>query len=521
MKSLAVVFCALWIFILVLSLQFQYAHEYLQRPILLFVALWGILFSLLFAGCWLIKKQALSWQRIFVLGLIFRVLMCFSNPIQEDDFYRYLFDGAALSEGVNPFKFSPEEVKRSRDKSRLKEARYRLQTKPRPFTDSSEELTKDLKKLSLLSQNFYITELYYGESWKSEDPINILDRVNNSVVPTVYPPVAQVFFALSAKINKGSLWTLRIIFILVECLTMYLIVKILIFMKKDPAWLFLYAWNPLVIKEFVNSPHLDVLMVAATAACLYAYLLKKPYLSASCLALAIATKLFVAPLALFFLLWQKQKTLKPAVLCCASVLSAFALFGSAGSRQFQGLKTMALTNWNRNSVLMNFIPSSKASDQQALAFEPYYIFEEDQSLYREISKRDKDIRKALFFACLLWLAFCLFRARLSTTPQQQMSDMALCLTGLFLLSPAANPWYAGILMLFLPFVRWKFFLCVLGGSLGLYYLSFYFDYHFPENSAKYFHRIILVEGTIIFFGFLCQGRISLNKFLEGDSHGST
>ena len=45
-----------------------------------------------------------------IFGLLFRCAIIPSQQIQEDDVYRYLWDGKVFAHGINPFKFSPEEI---------------------------------------------------------------------------------------------------------------------------------------------------------------------------------------------------------------------------------------------------------------------------------------------------------------------------------------------------------------------------------------------------------------------------
>ncbi|MBA4207891.1 MAG: hypothetical protein C0457_23155 [Polymorphum sp.] len=46
-------------------------------------------------------------RRIVVVGLLLRVLMLWSVPALEDDFHRYLWDGAVAANGFNPYGVVP------------------------------------------------------------------------------------------------------------------------------------------------------------------------------------------------------------------------------------------------------------------------------------------------------------------------------------------------------------------------------------------------------------------------------
>jgi hypothetical protein len=47
---------------------------------------------------------------IIALGLILRVLMIFTPPAISVDYFRYLWDGAVLAKGANPYLYSPSEI---------------------------------------------------------------------------------------------------------------------------------------------------------------------------------------------------------------------------------------------------------------------------------------------------------------------------------------------------------------------------------------------------------------------------
>jgi len=531
MKYFAILFSIVWLGMLFLSFSFQYGHQHTQRPIVLFVVLWVLLFVVLMLTAWGYKKSSMSWQWVLAFGLLFRLLMVFSNPIQEDDFYRYLWDGAVLAEGVNPYKFSPSEIQEVGDSSRYVEALSALELADdkgnSPFSQEPKILVDDMKKLRNLGNDLRIGELFYDKQWQGVRDIPVLDRVNFPAVPSVYPPVSQLFFMTSAWIKPGSLYVLRCLFVLVECLTMYLIVRTLMVLKRDPALVFWYAWNPLVIKELINSPHLDVLMVCATAGLLYFWVQGARYKWALMLGIGILAKYFIVPATLFVLLWKKKQAFVPCLLVAVIVLLGFLMFHSAGSRQFQGLKTMGATGWNTNSVLVKCLEKPVAQvikavgqdpDEEIKAYTPFYIFSEKDE-YHIKTIQESWMRFILSIIALLWLLRCLWKAKNVSDKREQIVALGCCLMGLFLLSPIANPWYAAVLMLFLPFCERRVFLTVLGTVLGFYYLKFHIEYN--ESGKLLFHsfrNIVLLEGLILLLAFWLEWGIL--KRSTGVNHGS-
>ena len=60
-------------------------------------------------------RRLLSTQRrvvfwVLLVGAAMRLVMMCSTPILEDDFYRYLWDGAVLAHGFNPYAYAPGAV---------------------------------------------------------------------------------------------------------------------------------------------------------------------------------------------------------------------------------------------------------------------------------------------------------------------------------------------------------------------------------------------------------------------------
>ncbi len=109
------------------SNQFGYDTRVVDMPIwtlFLVLAFLGALFVLMLA---LIEKTVrlfggLENQRrarkflrlllfaLFATGLLARILMLFTQPMLEDDYQRYLWDGALSANGHNPYQVSPKDV---------------------------------------------------------------------------------------------------------------------------------------------------------------------------------------------------------------------------------------------------------------------------------------------------------------------------------------------------------------------------------------------------------------------------
>ncbi|MBU2532580.1 MAG: hypothetical protein KKB37_07560, partial [Alphaproteobacteria bacterium] len=74
---------------------------------LVYLLLWPLI-------SWTLRANLRNATAIVVLilatGLLLRVIMIPSVPALEDDFYRYLWDGAVAAAGFNPYVLAPETV---------------------------------------------------------------------------------------------------------------------------------------------------------------------------------------------------------------------------------------------------------------------------------------------------------------------------------------------------------------------------------------------------------------------------
>lgn len=227
--------------VLLLSTGFRYGVGYEDRPL---PAVLG-LFALATFGYWgalwrVVNKSATDEARRFRMvlgfGLLFRLILLGSNPIQEIDYYRYLWDGQVLANGINPFRYSPAQIDQRGPKAE-------------PCTEQ-------------------------GRLWqiarRSEATWAIFTRVHHREVPTVYPPAAQAVFALAALATPGPapLWAhvliLKGFLLAFDLATLLLVVSLLRRLQLPPSWCLAYAWCPLVVKEFANSAHLDSIAVFFT-----------------------------------------------------------------------------------------------------------------------------------------------------------------------------------------------------------------------------------------------------------------
>lgn len=343
-------------------------------------------------------------------GLAMRLVLFASEPVLEDDYQRYLWDGAVTAQGLNPYRSAPEKAK---------------------FADGD----SPLGRLAIQSGR-------------------VLERVNHPELRTLYPPVAQAAFALAYKIAPFSLMAWRTLILLFDIAALGLLVMLLRDVGRSPLWAALYWWNPVVLKELFNSAHMEALLVPLILAALVLAARKRPLLAGASLLLAAGAKIW--PALLLPLIWRPLlATPWRAAAACLMALAAAALFAAplvlAGLDDSSGLVAYA-QRWKTNSALFPMIEAGFALLPGTVA---------PGTLAR------------IAIAALLG-ALSLWTARTTARNADDLTRRALLIcTAMFLLSPAQFPWYF-LWVLPLLACRPSGALLLATATLPLYYSAFYF-----------------------------------------------
>lgn len=224
-----------------LSRDFAYESIPAQRPLIGMVLLLTVMFVVHWIGFRIAlgrertSRRAVAWL-IVTVAVAARLAMLPSHPIQELDLYRYLWDGQASVSGISPFRYPPEAVVKAIDQG-----------------------TSD-DRLAILARRAH------------DDPAveTILRRVHYSELPTVYPIVSQFVFEWVARLTPpgapvvAHVIAMKAAIVAFDLATLAVLFWLLRITCRHPAWAILYAWNPLVLKEFAGSGHLDSIAVFFT-----------------------------------------------------------------------------------------------------------------------------------------------------------------------------------------------------------------------------------------------------------------
>lgn len=496
---------AIYVIIAVLSSRFSDAIAPSVRPILGILSLLAIACLLYLASvaliAWAARRPREStvagpnayrgiFRDVLLFSVLFRLTLLFSIPIQEVDFYRYLWDGRVLWQGLNPYRFSPEQI------------------------DSAGVNTPiELSEFAALRD----------ESGPMKE---IFSRVHHRQVPTIYPPLAQVFFAVCAAITPvaAPIWlhllVLRILLILVDVGILYSMRGLLRQVGMSDAWCLAYGWCPLAIKEVANSAHIDGLAVLFTLIMLQLLLKAARVLSlgqrsqlpwtmaGGCLGLAILSKsypIILLPLmASFGFAKIGVRALVPIVVCAAVVTAGYLPFlnlptmsgvaaGSSsiasppvdGHSPWKGLGTY-LTQWQMNDLLFMVVHENlRVPLEDTNRWFVVVPIECRREINRPVASSlarwgftanvdpafvaTQLVMGTVLIGLLAWCAWQVFR---KPEPLVLLRSAFLVLAWGWLLSSAQNPWYVLWFLPVMPFARcrsWFFVPCL----ALVYYLRFW------------------------------------------------
>ena len=151
------------------------------------------------------KTQIVFWSPtvIIAVAVLIRLFFLFRPPELSDDIYRYLWDGLQTLKAQNPYSAAPSDIRRH-------------------------------------------AEIY----------THLFAHINHPDVITIYPPAAQLSFAIGACFG-GTILGIKALLLAVDIATCFLLLRLLSSLKL-PLWRsVLYAWHPLPVIEIASSGHID------------------------------------------------------------------------------------------------------------------------------------------------------------------------------------------------------------------------------------------------------------------------
>jgi alpha-1,6-mannosyltransferase len=195
--------------------------------------------------------QASKRTLFLILGIAFamQAILIFTRPTLSDDMYRYVWDGRVQAQGISPYRFPP-----------------------------------DAPELTAL-----------------RDP-NIWASVNRKEAVTVYPPAAEMAFALLWRIWPDNVDWFQIAMAAGGLLAGGLLLRLLQALGRSPARVLIYLWSPLLAFETAHASHVDGLVLPLLVGAWWARVRQRDTLTGILLGLGTAIKFY--PALLLPALWR-------------------------------------------------------------------------------------------------------------------------------------------------------------------------------------------------------------------------
>jgi hypothetical protein len=243
----------------------------------LFITLWLVSFIPYLAACVVIfitpaptgRMRWVELALILVGALVLRAQLVWIPPDLSHDSWRYLWDARVTLNGYSPYVYPPDAP-------------------------------------ALL----HLRDFLYNNS-----------RFRD--VPTIYPPVAQLFFLISYLLAPENLVFFKCILLLCEVVSTGTIAFLLLRKGCDPARCILYGWAPLPIIEFAIQGHLDAITVTLMLLTVLAAQSsggRARLLTGILLAMATLTKFY--PILLFVVVWRPRDWMMP-LSCVLTIVLAY------------------------------------------------------------------------------------------------------------------------------------------------------------------------------------------------------
>ncbi|MEM9044534.1 MAG: hypothetical protein AAGC81_07545 [Pseudomonadota bacterium] len=345
---------------------------------------------------------------ILAIGALMRLVLLASDPILERDFLRYLWDGAAVSAGLNPYLTSPEAV----------------------LSGEAGPLWSDLAARSS----------------------GLAEAITYKHLSTVYPAIAQLGFAIAHWVDPWGLTGLRLVLLTGELAGLWLLIRLLDALGRNRAWIAVYWCNPLIAKELTNSAHMEALLLPWLIGAVLLAVQNRQIAASAGLALAAAVKvwpLVLAPILFAGASWRRWMGAYALLALLTVILFAPILI----SRLDQGSGFVAYASgWERNAALFPLL--TNVADWIVTQMGIYLI-------------DPGRIARLAVAAIVAGAALLLARPG----PERIVRGVVVVSALLVLLGPTGYPWYYAWLLPFLCLTPNRGLL-LLGALLPLYYLRF-------------------------------------------------
>ncbi|MGO3181324.1 MAG: mannosyltransferase [Aequorivita sp.] len=444
----------------------SFAYDLERSNFIKLISLYAVLFfiTFLFIQKFIPKHRDNFWL-LAGLGIAFRLVFIVAIPNLSQDFYRFLWDGRLVAQGISPYLFTPDMY----------------------FKETSTSLGIIIPQAN---------ELYQGMGALSAS------HFSN------YPPINQLFFAMAAlfvgKSILGSIIMLRIIIILADIGILYFGKKLLEKLNLPIHNIFWYFLSPFIIIELTGNLHFEGVMLFFFVWALYLLFKGKWLWTAVLIGVSVSVKLIPLLFLPLFLNYftNSNKTSQVLKTCEVSVKKLLIFYFIIGV-----------------TIIVTFLPFLSSefiqnfSTTTALWFQD---FEFNASVYYVIRwigfqivgwNIIEIVGRILPISVLLFvLAIAFFRK--NKTPQQLLTAMLFAVSFYFLMATTVHPWYLVTPLLLSIFTKYRF--PIVWSFIVMLSYSAYGGDGFDENLSLVALEYIVVIGVAVWeltpSNFLLKGK---------------
>ncbi len=436
-----------------------FAYDLVRTDYTKLIILYSALFVLFYK---LVQHFKSNTQFLTYLAFGFRAVFILAIPNLSQDFYRFIWDGRMILEGINPYLFTVE---------------------------------------SFISQG----DFPVAEAQALRAGMGAL----NASHFTNYPPINQLCFTIAAlfagKSILGSVFVMRLLIIAADFGTLHF-GKALLEKLNIPIYnIFWYILNPFIIIELTGNLHFEGVMIFFLVWSLYLLYIGKWQFAALVLALSISVKLIPLIFLPLFFQWFMKRNDKDketstvlnftrlivfyAIIIMTTVLLFVPFYSSEFIHNYS--KTVAL--WFQNFEFNGSI---------------YYIAREIGFLFRGYNEIAIIGIVTPILVILFVLIITFFRR--NRTPIALITAMLLVLSFYYFTTTTVHPWYLATLLILSVFTKYKFPL-VWSFVIILSYLA-YVNLNKADKSENLW--LITLEYAVVYGVFILEVFIKKAPKLE-------
>ena len=328
-----------------------------------------------------------AFRGMLAAAVVFRLIAAAGSPSLSDDVYRYVWDGRVQAAGHHPYRFAPADPARA-----------------------------DLRDAA------------------------VYPKINHPEIPTIYPPLAEMLFAV-LSVAKLGVTGFKIVFALLDVAVIGALLLLLRALRLPRDRVVLYAWNPLAVIEIAGSGHVEPLGMLLVVLALAAIVEGKAVRAGAALGGAIQAKLL--PLLLIPGFARRMKA--PALLATLAVVAVTTAPYAARGPWFGGGVLAYGHRWEHGAVFFAGVrrffewvdAAPHLSDAIGWAQARWGGAKTGlwDVMYRMVWPQEL-ARATVAVLALGWAVMQSFRSRIHA-----VHEARLALGGAILLAPTLHPWY--------------------------------------------------------------------------------